>query len=553
MPNNQPLIQLDAQGKAPVVRYDIPEPTSYEGKNFIALSFEGDIFQSVAAAMPATAAYRELQNLPKDVLRAEVASYVRTGVSDRPAIHSIPVALAKRSVGSALDAGVTGIAPVMPTSSEPLPPKPADPPTDPQGDEGVIDGILSDVLKGSRLVKGVLIDGSPTVGPQPLPTAPDPHLYLVESLRLTSFLGDYGAGRIVKTFSLLPGEKTKISVRSFLQKESTRKSASSILDSLTQESASDLETSVTAEQSDQSSFEYMSSYYVDGEASAKWGWGSADLKAGTKGSTNASRQETVKNFASAAQKHTARASAKRDVEVNTSYEESVKTEEETAIERTIENINLSRTLNFVFRQMNQKFVTLLHLTDVRVAFFNGDPSSRREVPLSRLDELLDAVVKPAKRAQVKGDILETLSAVRAADASIVNVVQTVQIDAANSFIQFDPTLSAPVSDDPADHRTVPGVVLHRDELVMRTEGVIVEALLGNGEALDAYASQMQAIEADRRRAEVDKLQAEAAQIRLVNQAIESGDAAAVDRAERLTRPCCPEHDAAGAGASTSHG
>ena len=43
-----------------------------------------------------------------------------------------------------------------------------------------------------------------------------------------------------------------------------------------------------------------------------------------------------------------------------------------AIEREIENINLSRTLNFVFRQMNQKFVTMLHLTDVRVAFFNGD-------------------------------------------------------------------------------------------------------------------------------------------------------------------------------------
>jgi len=550
MPNNQPLIQLDAQGTAPILRYDIPEPTSYEGKNFIALSFEEDIFLPLASEMPAADAFRELQKLPKDDLRTELDRYVRTGISDNSAVHSIPVAMARRALGSALDAGVTGIAPRMPTSTEPLPPPPADPP----GDDAVVDGILSDVLKGSQLIKGVRIDGTPTVGPQPVPTAPDPHLYLVESIRLTSFLGDYGAGRIVKTFSLLPGEKTKISVRTFLQTQTTRKAASSVLDSLTEESASDLETSVTAEQSDQSKYESMKSYYADGEASAHWGWGSANVKAGTKGSTNASREESVKNVANAAQKHTSRASAKRDVEVNTSYEESVKSEQEMAIERTIENINLSRTLNFVFRQMNQKFVTALHLTDVRVAFFNGDRSSRREVPLSRLDDLLKEVIVPGQVDMVRGRILAQLHAVRAQDGSIVDVVQTVGTDPNDDFIQFDPTLETAIPNAAGQPWSVPGVLLHQDELVMRTEGVIVEALLGNGDALDAYASEMQAIEADRRRAEVDKLQAEAAQIHLVNQAIESGDAAAVDRAERLTRPCCPDQTATGTSSpSTSHG
>jgi hypothetical protein len=39
-----------------------------------------------------------------------------------------------------------------------------------------------------------------------------PRLMIVEIYRLSSFLGNYGAGRVVKTFSLLPGEKTKISV-----------------------------------------------------------------------------------------------------------------------------------------------------------------------------------------------------------------------------------------------------------------------------------------------------------------------------------------------------
>jgi hypothetical protein len=78
---------------------------------------------------------------------------------------------------------------------------------------------------------------------------------------------------------------------------------------------------------------------------------------------------------------------------------------------------------------------------------------------------------------------------------------------------------------------------------MRTEGVIVEALLGNGDALDDYAAEMQRIEADKRRAEAAALQAKAARLALVNDAIASGDDAAVDRAERLARECCDDqHD-----------
>lgn len=545
MADNVPLIQLEVGGVAPVLRYDIPEPTSYEGKNFIALTFEEDVFLPLAQEMPSVTAFTALQAMPRDDLRAEIAKYVRTGITDEPAIRSMPAGPATRVsarsrpvVGAGrFDGGPVGAAP--PTTDTARPPS-GDPP--PPDDDDVVDGLVSDVLNGVRLVKGVLVDGTPTVDPLPVPTVPDPHLYLVESVRLTSFLGDYGAGRIVKTFSLLPGERTKISVRTFLQRETTRKAASSVLDSLTQESASDLETSVSREQSDQSKLETTKEYYAEGEASAKWGWGSAKAKAGTKGSSNAAREESVKNVASATEKHTARASAKRDVEVNTSYEETSRSEEETAIEREIENINLSRTLNFVFRQMNQQFVTMLHLTDVRVAFFNGDRASRREVPLSRLDDLLEEVVVAGKRAMVRDIVLEQLRGVRDLDGTPVDVVRDVVLAPGDSYLQFDPTLSATVTDDADREFTVPGVLLHRADLVMRTEGVIVEALLGNGAALDEYATEMQQIEADRRRAEAAVLQARAARLALVNEAIASGDDAAVERAERLGRECC-DHDA----------
>ncbi len=539
---NAPLIQLEPGGTAPVLRYDIPEPTSYEGKNFIALSFEDDdIFLPAALEMSSTAAFRELQKFSRDELRGKIASYVRTGASDNRAVREIPVrSSAARMFDRPLTSAVNGS--LSPTSRV-IAAQPPDPGgTTPPDDDDVIDGIVTDVLNGQRLVKTVLVDGTEKVDPVPVPEVADPRLYLIESIRLSSFLGDYGAGQIVKTFSLLPGEKTKISVRTFLQRETTRKASSSVLDSVTEESAQDLETSVEREQSDQSKLETTKEYYADGEASASWGWGSAKAKAGTKGSTNAAREESVKNVATATEKHSMRASAKREVEVNTSYEETTKTEEETAIERVIENINLSRTLNFVFRQMNQKFVTLLHLTDVRVGFFNGDRSSRREVPISRLDDLLEGIVQTSKRGVVRAVILEQLSAIRDNTGAFVNVVEEVPVAPGDTYMQFKQSLTTTVTDDDTSREfTVPGVLLHRADLVMRTEGVIVEALLGNGDALDEFAQEMQQLEVARRRAEVASVEGQAERVSLINTAIATGDDAMVDRAERLTCGCRKAH------------
>ena len=63
------------------------------------------------------------------------------------------------------------------------------------------------------------------------------------------FLGNYGAGRIIKTFTLLPGEATKISIKTYTKTEAQQKSSSSILDSFTEESSQDFESSVQQEQS----------------------------------------------------------------------------------------------------------------------------------------------------------------------------------------------------------------------------------------------------------------------------------------------------------------
>lgn len=514
-----PLIQLEPGGTAPVVRYDIPEPTSYEGKNFIELDFDDAVFVDAASSFPERAG-SSLREVPADTVRSEVLTFLRTGASRRAELPSRPITLARRRPDV-----------VDETTEVVLPPR------RPVVDGDVVDGIADLLAQGYQVVEGVDIYGDPTITTVPVPTAPDPHLYLVETLRLTTYLGDYGAGRIVKTFTLLPGEVSKISVKTFRQRESTRKEASSVLDSLTKESATDLETSLMTEQSDQRSFQKTKEYYADAEASASWGWGSAKVKAGVKGSTNAAREESVKNVSNATEKHASRASAKREVEVNTSYEVTDKEGEEMAIERQVENINLSRTLNFVFRQMNQEFVSFLHLTDVRIGFFNGDRSSRREVPISGLESLLEQVVLPAHRATVRDVILEQLSAIRDHTGVPVDVVEEVEVTPGDVYRHFDPGLVATFTDAAGRRFEVPGVLLKVDRRVMRTEGVIVDALLGNGPALDGYAERLQELEVDRRAAEVAKERAEAERVALVNAAITDGDDDRAGIAARFL--CCP--------------
>jgi hypothetical protein len=56
-------------------------------------------------------------------------------------------------------------------------------------------------------------------------------LALVETWELRSFLGDYGLGHTLQTFSLLPGERTTITVQTWRNEASTREDASSIFDS----------------------------------------------------------------------------------------------------------------------------------------------------------------------------------------------------------------------------------------------------------------------------------------------------------------------------------
>lgn len=139
-----------------------------------------------------------------------------------------------------------------------------------------------------------------------------------------------------------------------------------------------------AEHSNQEATSSSKEYHAEAEAEveATWGWGSARAKVsgGTSGSSTAAREEFTMNVANTVGHNAARASARREVHIDTSLDVQLETGEEEAVERELANINVSRTLNVVFRQMNQEFISVLHLVDVRVAFFDGYRASRDEVP-----------------------------------------------------------------------------------------------------------------------------------------------------------------------------
>ena len=68
-----------------------------------------------------------------------------------------------------------------------------------------------------------------------------PHFYIIEEYAVTSFLGNYGAGKIVNTFTLLPGEKTTITMKSYRDRTSSQSYAENVLDSFSENSAVEME------------------------------------------------------------------------------------------------------------------------------------------------------------------------------------------------------------------------------------------------------------------------------------------------------------------------
>lgn len=394
-------------------------------------------------------------------------------------------------------------------------------------------------------------DTNDNITPAPLPVIKNlnieflrPRLYLLEKCRLSSFLGTYGAGKVLKTFSLLPGEKTKITIKSFVKSHIIEKEACSILDSVEDTSSNDFKTTLETEQTDKSNYEATKSYYLDTEAQASWGFGSAKASAGVKGSTHSAREQFAKNVSSSLSQHANKISSKRNIQINTNKEVNEEDIEETFIEREIDNINLSRTINYTFRQMNQEYISLLHLVDIRIGYLHPTTlglGEKREVALHELDSLLRECIKDHKdnteeyREEVRKMIYKKIENIYNWKGNSISIIEK---NDEEGYYRIKPKLEGIYKDENNNEIKVKGVILSADKNVLRTDGIVVDAFLGGGECLDNYAKELQDLEIKRREVEVKNKLAEAERMELMNKIIENNDRDRAELLSKLISSCC---------------
>lgn len=398
-------------------------------------------------------------------------------------------------------------------------------PISPEDDGVIVDPVLGDPRDfvrhfANNAVAGVLVvpttDASgrgivEEIPEEPEIKVPNPQLFLIEVYGVSSFLGDYGMGKTVKTFTLLPGESTTIKLKTWQSTKESIAQSSSIIDSSEQSAKERFSNKVQNETTDKKTKSKTEKWSVEAEAKASWGWGSASVKAGAEGEYHSGREQFAKSTSESVGEHAKEASSKRELSVTSSTETETEFGEETSIERVINNVNMRRVLNFVFRELNQEYTTKFHLKGVYIGFTNELLDSWRQVPISGLHTLLDEVMllDQAKKDEIAKLILKIGGTVFNNEDLPVRVLEHIHYDPFLDTVDITPAVldangeyDAPNSTDyyrfkigslgqGNTNHPVDGVLLSEQTIVMRTDSVIVEALLGQADALDNYSMEIQ--------------------------------------------------------------
>eukprot|EP00537_Pseudo-nitzschia_pungens_P014816 CAMPEP_0172402890 /NCGR_PEP_ID=MMETSP1061-20121228/56581_1 /TAXON_ID=37318 /ORGANISM="Pseudo-nitzschia pungens, Strain cf. pungens" /LENGTH=969 /DNA_ID=CAMNT_0013137055 /DNA_START=76 /DNA_END=2985 /DNA_ORIENTATION=- len=351
----------------------------------------------------------------------------------------------------------------------------------------------------------------------------DMNFFAIEVYNLSLFYGRYGYGRTINTFTLLPGETTTIEISKTRERTDQSERKDTVFDKASSETSKELENSVEQEQSTSSETSSSDSQSVSASASGGLGAFSFSVSASASQSSSESRQEAARAVASAVEKQASAYSAERTVEANTFSSTKESLNESQSNKRTLQNLNNNRTLNFVFRQLNQEYVSVLHLVDIRIKFLGADDRFR-DANLSGLrglveryvekgsvdlvttgiinkvrfvdnykDELVDVLVqkqappfsKPFNTINFleNGDVKKTKPATVTDRKDALRIAPTIVF---NKRLEDDLEIT-----DNVGIRGISGVIIREDKYVLRTEGIGVDAIIGNGDALDQYGRNLQ--------------------------------------------------------------
>ena len=228
-------------------------------------------------------------------------------------------------------------------------------------------------------------------------------------------------------------------------------------------------------------------------------------------SINEAIQTQVKTLVGSTSSHSSKSDSNREIEVNTSTTSTSISETEETIVRELENINKSRVLNFVFRQLLQEFISITYLYDVSFVYSNGFPSQKRSCKLSGLDSMMENLFPSEQARQVAKNIIYNqlcnIDDYLGAKHSLIEQVTQEYTNCINPKSNIGPEKYVRLKHLSQEYKgkTVNGIIMDVTHRIMRTPSVIVDALLGQGEALDCYNQRLQVAAAHNAELENDKL------------------------------------------------
>lgn len=481
---NKPFISL-GDSPAPTLDYDLPQSTTFSTYGTICVVADSNVFIEKEGNVPQNENYFNASD--EEVSRRFNASVQLNnddlGLRFNPHQVRKELDLSKTNLSGISLEKISGGEKVE--SSEPK--------------LTVLDTCFNDIqLKNLKALKyrpvmvGKLNGFGSKIKLIPDPQVMHPRLFVIEEYKTSSYLGNYGAGKTLETFSLLPGEKTTITIKTYKSSTSTKNQAENLLDSFSQSSVDEMENLMEEECSASSEIKTSVSASVSASASFM----AAKCSASVRADHSSSRSSNTRSLNRALGKHCEQSNSARNVEINTTSTETVTEGEEYTTVREIENINKSRVLNFVFRQLLQEYVSITYLSNIRIAYCNGYMESIKIVDIEEIDKLLQEVVVPEEIANVKQKILQRYNVIRDYTGMGVQFLKHITLDKKTYGYDEDYYVCDP---DGIDYTVVkghapvhiPGVILNVQRNTLRTDSVIADALLGQGEALDCFNQRAQ--------------------------------------------------------------
>jgi len=479
----EPFVKLQPNGQAAILDYNLPQATSYRAVGYIDLGIASEKFNESASTKPVNNFWDELGEV--DLITATIK------IEDDLLQASLKPTIDNASLLKNFDA-VSEVVNGENTSRM----------------IGQVreDTIANQIVKRRRPQLYRNLFGRTLTRFIHEPAKVEPKIIIAFTYKMSSYLGDYGAGRTLKTFSLLPGERTTISIRNFTHIEEIKKRTESVLDSFSESSATELQsmidTEVTAGSATSTSKTRAFDNSAEGSASLnlgffKIGGGGGGSSSGSS-TVNSSVEQQVSILTNATDTQVSKADSLREIEVNTDTTSTQLSETESTTIRELKNINLSRVLNFVFRQLLQEFITITYLDDVSIIFSNGYPESTQRVKLSDLDNLLNSVIvnEHENIETVRNAIYENLCSIYDYEGTRTSFVEQVEEELVNCITGGEGSTQSYVRKKKGISQTyegftVPGIIINTTKRVVRTSAVVVDALLGQGEALDCYNQKLQ--------------------------------------------------------------